>query len=110
MGNGQSTTFKWVCQKSGHDETRDGKPITVEISVSPSPISATTTTKYGELQLPKVNGGTLSLAADVNEDELLEIGDTSVHVVYTPDDVAYAGYTGMAPVDRFTGTDLTLQN
>lgn len=109
MGNGQSTTFKWVCQKSGHDETRDGKPITVEISVSPSPISATTTTKYGELQLPKVNGGTLSLAADVNEDELLEIGDTSVHVVYTPDDVAYAGYTGMAPVDSFTGTDLTLQ-
>lgn len=109
MGNGQSTTFKWVCQKSGHDETRDGKPITVEISVSPSPISATTTTKYGELQLPKVNGGTLSLAADVNEDELLEIGDTSVNVVYTPDDVAYAGYTGMAPVDSFTGTDLTLQ-
>lgn len=104
MGNGQSTTFKWVCQKSGHDETRDGKPITVEISVSPSPISATTTTKYGELQLPKVNGGTLSLAADVNEDELLEIGDTSVHVVYTPDDVAYAGYTGMAPVDSFTVT------
>ena len=109
MGNGQSTTFKWVCQKSGHDETRDGKPITVEISVSPSPISATTTTKYGELQLPKVNGGTLSLAADVNEDELLEIGDTSVHVVYTPDDVAYAGYTGMAPVDSFNGTDLVLQ-
>lgn len=109
MGNGQSTTFKWVCQKSGHDETRDGKPITVEISVSPSPISATTTTKYGELQLPKVNGGTLSLAADVNEDELLEIGDKSVHVVYTPDDVAYAGYTGMGPVDNFDGADLVLQ-
>ena len=109
MGNGQSTTFKWVCQKSGHDETRDGKPNTVEISVSPSSVSATTTTTYGELQLPKVNGGTLSLAADVDRDELLEIGDTSVHVVYTPNTTTYAGYTGMGPVDSFDGTDLVLQ-
>ena len=109
MGNGQSTTFKWECEKPGHNETRDGKPKTVEISVSPLSVSATTTTKYGELQLPKVNGGTLSLAEDVDRDELLEIGDKSVHVVYTPDDVAYAGYTGMGPVDNFDGADLVLQ-
>ena len=68
MGNGQSTTFKWECEKPGHNETRDGKPKTVEISVSPLSVSATTTTKYGELQLPKVNGGTLSLAEDVDRE------------------------------------------
>lgn len=109
MGNGQSTTFKWECEKPGHNETRDGKLKTVEISVSPLSVSATTTTTYGELQLPKVNGGTLSLAEDVDRDELLEIGDKSVHVVYTPDDVAYAGYTGMGPVNNFDGADLVLQ-
>ena len=41
-------------------------------------------------------------------DQALIAGEDDYHVVFTPDSVTYAGYTGMVPVEGFAGKDLTV--
>ena len=109
MGNGTETVFTWECQQDGHSQERDGKPKDVSIIVNPPAISADTTMTVGDLKMPEVDGGTLTLAASENPDEELTTDVTSVKVVFTPDNVKYAGYTGMGAVSGFGGVELTLK-
>ena len=102
LGSG-AVTFTWECQQPGHDEDRDGgKPQVVNITVNPAALEADTGMTYGDLTLPKVEGGALSLAESVDRDALLTTSVTTVPVVFTPNFVTYAGYTGMGPVDNLT--------
>lgn len=111
MGNGTATVFTWECQQSGHSEERDRKPKEVSITVTPSAIQANTTMTYGDLAnaMPTVTSGTLALASSVDEDKELTTEVQSVPVVFTPDSVTYAGYTGVDAVSEFEETSLTLQ-
>lgn len=109
MGNGTETVFTWECQQDGHSQERDGKPGDVSITVNPPAISADTTMTVGDLKMPEVDGGTLTLEASENPDEELTTDVTSVKVVFTPDNVKYAGYTGMGAVSGFGGVELTLK-
>lgn len=109
MGNGTETVFTWECQQDGHSQERDGKPGDVSITVTPPAISADTTMTVGDLKMPEVDGGTLTLEASENPDEELTTDVTSVKVVFTPDNVKYAGYTGMGAVSGFGGVELTLK-
>lgn len=109
MGNGTETVFTWECQQDGHSQERDGKPKDVSITVNPPAISADTTMTVGDLKMPEVDGGTLTLAASENPDEELTTQVTSVKVVFTPDPVTYAGYTGMREVSGFGDVELTLK-
>lgn len=100
---GGPVTFTWECQQPGHDENRDGrKPEQVSIIVNPAALRADTGMTYGDLTLPTVTGGALSLADSVDPDALLTTGVTAVPVVFTPSAVTYAGYTGMGPVEKLT--------
>lgn len=109
MGDGSATTFTWTCQKQGHDDSRDRRKKEVKISINPTAVQADTTMTYGELVMPTVEGGKLTLAEDVGENAPLTTDVTSVKVVFTPDLVTYAGYTGMGAVSGFEETPLTLQ-
>ena len=64
---------------------------------------------YGELVMPTVTSGTRALASSVDEDKELTTEVQSVPVVFTPDSVTYAGYTGMGAVSGFGGVELTLK-
>lgn len=63
----------------------------------------------GDLKMPEVDGGTLTLAASENPDKELTTTITSVKVVFTPGLMTYAGYTGMGAVSGFGGVELTLK-
>lgn len=109
MGDSSATTFTWECQTQEHDDDRDTRKKKVEISINPTAVQADTTMTYGELVMPTVEGGKLTLAEDVDEDAPLTTDVTSVKVVFTPDLVTYAGYTGMGAVSGFSGVELTLK-
>ncbi len=109
MGDGSATTFTWECQTQEHDDDRDTRKEKVEISINPTAVRADTTMTYGELVMPTVVGGTLTLAENVDENAPLTTDVTSVKVVFTPDPMTYAGYTGMGAVSGFEETPLTLQ-
>lgn len=109
MGDGSATTFTWTCQKQEHDDSRDTRKKEVKISINPTAVQADTTMTYGELVMPTVTSGTLALASSVDEDKELTTEVQSVPVVFTPDSVTYAGYTGMGAVSGFGGVELTLK-
>ena len=109
MGDGSATTFTWTCQKQEHDDSRDTRKKEVKISINPTAVQADTTMTYGKLVMPTVVGGTLTLAENVDENAPLTTDVTSVKVVFTPDNVKYAGYTGMGAVSGFGGVELTLK-
>lgn len=109
MGDSSATTFTWECQTQEHDDDRDTRKKKVEISINPTAVQADTTMTVGDLKMPEVDGGTLTLAASENPDKELTTTITSVKVVFTPDLVTYAGYTGMGAVSGFSGVELTLK-
>ncbi len=109
MGDSSATTFTWECQTQEHDDDRDTRKEKVEISINPTAVQADTTMTYDELVMPTVVGGTLTLAENVDEDAPLTTDVTSVKVVFTPDSMTYAGYTGMGAVSGFGGVELTLK-
>ena len=103
-----STTLTWECQHENHDDARDTRKKTVDLTFEAATVTANTSQTLSDLTLPNVNGGTLSWANDVGTDQALTAGEYDYHVVFTPDSVTYAGYTGMAPVGGFAGEDLTV--
>ena len=53
--------------------------------------------------------GTISWASGVNTSENLTAGTKDYPVTFTPNNVTYAGYTGMAAVSSFDGKDLKIE-
>lgn len=109
MQTGVSTMFEWECENVNHDDTRDTRDKTVTQTIEAATITGNTSQTIKDLKLPEVDGGTLSWATEVVQSTPLTAGTHDLHVVFTPDSVKYAGYTGIGPVDSFKGTNLTVR-
>ena len=121
MSDTNTITITYECQKGGHDhndstgEGRDTRNKTVVISLPNTTLKGDTDDTLATLNMPITVSsgsqtlGTISWASGVNTSENLTAGTKDYPVTFTPNNVTYAGYTGMAAVSSFDGKDLKIE-